>query len=69
MIDKHSDREYGTTAQFAELNGIKPETALRSFCQKGSYFGVVPKKRPNGRLIWELISLEESSTSNQEVAA
>jgi len=69
MIDKDSNRKFGTTAQFAELNGIKPETALRSYCQKGSYFGVVPKKRSNGRLIWRLISLEKSAADNQEVAA
>lgn len=41
-----------TTAEFAELLGVKPETPRSSLCKKGHYLGIVPKKMPNGRLLW-----------------
>jgi hypothetical protein len=40
------------TATFAEALGIKPETLLKAISSKGSYFGVIPTKQANGRLVW-----------------
>lgn len=41
-----------TTAQFARELGIQPESLRKSIAKNGSYFGVVPSKALNGRLIW-----------------
>ena len=59
MKVKNSTGTYGTKFQFAELNGIKPASVLKRHCITGSYFGVVPKKKPNGHLKWPLIDTSE----------
>ena len=41
-----------TNSQFAKKIGIRPESLHARICRYGSYFGVVPDKLPNGRLIW-----------------
>ena len=41
---------YGTTAEFAAKNLVKPQTVRKQLCQTGSYFGTKPKKLVNGRL-------------------
>lgn len=41
-----------TTKQFADALGITPDTLRRALCVGGSYFGVIPIKMPNRRLIW-----------------
>ena len=40
------------THVMADLLGVKPHTLRRSLCEKGEYYGVVPKKLPSGRLLW-----------------
>ncbi|MBT9496642.1 MAG: hypothetical protein IV103_05035 [Zoogloea sp.] len=45
------------TADLAALlqsNGlsIKPESIRRAHCVNGEYLGIIPRKLPNGRLIW-----------------
>ena len=45
---------YGTTAEFAAKNLVKPQTVRKQLCQTGSYFGTKPKKLVNGRLSWPL---------------
>ena len=55
---------YGTTFQFAEKNGIKAETALKRHCLTGSYFGIVPKKKSNGHLLWPLVVSWEIDTES-----
>ena len=50
---------HGTTFQFAEINGIKAETVLKRHCVTGSYYGVIPQKKPNGHLMWPLIGAWE----------
>ena len=42
----------GTTRDFAESRLVKSQTVLKRLCETGSYYGVVPKKLPNGRLAW-----------------
>jgi len=41
-----------TTAQFARELGIQPESLRKAVAKNGDYFGVVPTKALNGRLIW-----------------
>lgn len=41
-----------STELFAESLGIKPESIRVRLCRKGSYFGIVPTKLANGRLLW-----------------
>lgn len=48
-------QKQGTTAEFAELYLVKPQTVLKRYCLTGSYHGITPiKKLPNGRLAWPL---------------
>jgi len=48
-----------TTERMGELLGIKASSIRAQYCQNGSYFGVVPKKLPNGRLLWDLKAIQE----------
>jgi len=41
-----------TTETLAEAMTVKPDTIRARLCRFGSYFGVVPIKCPNGRLLW-----------------
>ncbi len=47
-----------TTAEFARQNGVTQEAVRRSLSEKGSYFGAVPIRRPNGRFMWPSVSPE-----------
>ncbi|WP_147482636.1 hypothetical protein [Burkholderia pseudomallei] len=40
------------TEVFANNNHIRPQTPRKQYCLTGSYFGVVPQKLANGRLLW-----------------
>ena len=42
----------GSTEAFAALNQVKPQTVRKRYCQTGSYFGVIPEKLANRRLVW-----------------
>ncbi|WP_290536407.1 hypothetical protein [Alcanivorax sp.] len=48
-----------TTVQFGAQIGIKPESIRVRLCQTGSYFGVTPRKLPNGRLLWPADAAEQ----------
>lgn len=43
------------TKTFAAHNHIEEQTARKRYCQTGSYFGVVPRKHANGRLLWPAV--------------
>ncbi len=51
-----SPRDLGTADLAALLQSkglnIKPASIRRAHCVKGEYLGVVPRKLPNGRLVW-----------------
>lgn len=47
-----------TTNELANKIGIKPNSIQHRLCTSGSYFGLRPKKLPNGRLLWPVDSLE-----------
>lgn len=34
------------------LIGVRAATLRHAICTKGSYFGLIPRKAPNGRLRW-----------------
>lgn len=41
-----------TTKQYAAQFGVKPISVRIRLCKTGSYFGDVPKRCVNGRLLW-----------------
>ncbi|WP_079435700.1 hypothetical protein [Zoogloea sp. LCSB751] len=47
-----------STAEFARQAGVTPEAIRRALSEKGSYFGAVPIRRPNGRFLWPSASPE-----------
>ena len=47
-----------TTAQYARELGISPETLRQAHSRTGGYFGVVPTKALNGRLVWPVAELD-----------
>ncbi len=47
-----------TTPELANRVGITPESLRVHLCRRGSYFGLVPDRLPNGRLLWPADSLE-----------
>ena len=49
--DAKADRQL-STREFAQLCGVQPDTVRQSLWKNGSYFGVKPERRPNGRLAW-----------------
>lgn len=50
--------EYDYSAeQFAALNKVKPQSVRARICRTGSYFGVVPKKLANGRLVFPAVQV------------
>lgn len=40
------------TRQFAEKNLVTAAVVRTRLCTEGSYFGIIPIKLANGRLIW-----------------
>jgi hypothetical protein len=49
------------TPEFAKLNGVKPNTVRQHLCNRGSYYGVKPEKRANGRNYWPAIVPTQSA--------
>lgn len=47
-----------STDDFAAMNGVKGQSVRVRVCRTGSYFGVVPKKLANGRLLWPSVQVE-----------
>lgn len=47
------------TEQLANALGIKASSIRTRFCKTGSYFGLKPRKLPNGRLLWPSDSVEQ----------
>lgn len=41
-----------STETLAEQCHVKPASVRVRLCRTGSYFGLIPKKLPNGRLSW-----------------
>ena len=47
-----------TTESLANAIGAKAGSIRVRLCQTGTYFGIKPKKLPNGRLLWPAGSVE-----------
>lgn len=50
------------TKTFAQHNHIEEQTARKRYSQTGSYFGVVPEKHANGRLLWPAVIVTRRGT-------
>ena len=51
--DKKLELSYSlTSAAFGATKGVKGETVRTRYFKTGSYFGAVPIRGPNGRLLW-----------------
>ena len=47
------------TEQLATALGIKASSIRTRLCKTGSYFGLKPRKLPNGRLLWPANALDQ----------
>lgn len=41
-----------TTERLAELIGLRPQSIRSRMSRTGSYFGLLPRRLANGRLLW-----------------
>ncbi len=48
-----------TTEELATALTILPQSIRKRFSQTGQYFGLRPKKMPNGRLLWPTDAVEQ----------
>lgn len=55
------------TEEFAKANGVLPQSVRARVCRFGSYFGVIPKKLANGRLMWPSVQVETHTGQNRKV--
>lgn len=47
-----------TTEEMASRLRIVPQTARAGLCRNGHYMGLVPRKMPNGKLLWDAAEVE-----------
>lgn len=47
-----------STKDAAQMMLVKEQTLRKRYCETGSYFGVVPQKLPNRRLLWPHDSID-----------
>jgi hypothetical protein len=45
--------------EFAALNQVKAQSVRARICRFGSYFGVVPRKLANGRLVFPSVQVAQ----------
>lgn len=51
-----------STEELAALLRLKPQSLRAALCRDGHYFGVRPRKLPNGRLLWPADAVERMSS-------
>lgn len=57
-METNNTQKYELSAeQFASLNQVKPQSVRARLCRTGSYFGVLPLKLANGRLVWPSVQV------------
>jgi hypothetical protein len=61
-----------TTKDLQDGMNVKQESIRTQLSKTGSYFGVIPLKSKNGRLLWpansiELLTQQEENNNNKEV--
>ena len=47
-----------STDELAALLRLKPQSLRAALCRDGHYFGLRPRKMPNGRLLWPSDAVE-----------
>lgn len=58
-----------STEELARDLRLKPQSLRAALCRDGHYFGLRPRKLPNGRLLWPADALQRlTSPRNVEVA-
>ena len=58
-MDRIKTQKYELSAeQFAALNQVKAQSVRARLCRTGSYFGVIPRKLANGRLVFPAVQVE-----------
>lgn len=58
-MDSNKSQNYELSAkQFGALNQVKSQTIRARLCRTGSYFGVIPRKLANGRLVFPAVQVE-----------
>ena len=55
-----------STEELASQLRLKPQSLRAALCRDGHYFGLRPRKLPNGRLLWPADAVERL-TSPREV--
>lgn len=58
-----------TTDEIAAAAGIRPESIRHALSVRGHYYGLVPRKRPNGRLEWPADGRNRLRASDRQLAA
>jgi len=54
-----------TTAEFAHLYKVEPQTVRKQYSATGSYFGCVPLRLPNRRLLWPNDAIEKLAATQR----
>jgi len=47
-----------STEELADQLRLKPQSLRAALCRDGHYFGLRPRKMPNGRLLWPADAVE-----------
>lgn len=58
-----------STEELAGLLRLKPQSLRAALCRDGHYFGLRPRKMPNGRLLWPEDSAERLTAPRRVEAA
>jgi hypothetical protein len=53
-IMKHLKKAVCTTNEFATYFAVTPGSIRKRYWYHGHYFGQIPQKLPNGRLLWSV---------------
>lgn len=51
-----------STEELAALLRLQPQSLRAALCRDGHYFGLRPRKLPNGRLLWPADAMERLSS-------
>jgi hypothetical protein len=62
-------QDYLSTAEFAESRRVQPQTVRAQLSKTGSYYGEVPVRGPNGRLLWTKTEPRHSHDADARVLA
>lgn len=58
-----------STEELAALLRLKPQSLRAALCRDGHYFGLRPRKLPNGRLLWPTDAVERLTSPHKVESA